>query len=128
MAKEMETANTINLVANGTSVTGDIASDSGIRIDGKLKGKMKLFRTGFAMEVIGNPGQVNGDIVCKQIEVSGLVNGNIHAAELVSLKATAKINGEIITRKLAIEPGAVFTGSCRMDGIEDGNQKEIPRK
>ena len=124
MAKEMETANTINLVANGTSVTGDIASDSGIRIDGKLKGKMNIK----GKVVIGNPGQVNGDIVCKQIEVSGLVNGNIHAAELVSLKATAKINGEIITRKLAIEPGAVFTGSCRMDGIEDGNQKEIPRK
>jgi cytoskeletal protein CcmA (bactofilin family) len=124
MAKEMETANTINLIANGTSVTGDIASDSGIRIDGKLKGKMNIK----GKVVIGNPGQVNGDIVCKQIEVSGLVNGNIHAAELVSLKATAKINGEIITRKLAIEPGAVFTGSCRMDGIEDGNQKEIPRK
>jgi len=124
MAKEMETANTINLIANGTSVTGDITSDSGIRIDGKLKGKMNIK----GKVVIGNPGEVNGDIVCKQIEVSGLVNGNIHAAELVSLKATAKINGEIITRKLAIEPGAVFTGSCRMDGIEDGNQKEIPRK
>jgi len=124
MAKEMETANTINLISNGTSVTGDINSDSGIRIDGKLKGKMNIK----GKVVVGNPGHVNGDIICKQIEVSGLVNGNIHAAELVSLKASAKINGEIVTRKLAIEPGAVFTGSCRMDGIEDGNQKEIPRK
>ena len=124
MAKEMETANTINLIANGTNVTGDITSDSGIRIDGQLKGKMNIK----GKVVIGNPGQVNGDIICKQVEVSGLVNGNIHAAELVSLKSSAKINGEIITRKLAIEPGAVFTGSCRMDGVQDGNQKEIPRK
>ena len=120
----METANAINLIANGTTVTGDVKSDSGIRVDGQLKGKMNIK----GKVVIGNPGQIDGDIVCKQIEVSGLVNGNIHAAELVSLKSSAKINGEIVTRKLAIEPGAVFTGSCRMDGVQDGSQKEILRK
>ena len=124
MAKEMETANTINLIANGTEVVGDVKSDSGIRVDGQLKGKMNIK----GKVVIGNPGLVNGDIVCKQIEVSGNVNGNIHAAELVSLKSSAKINGEIVTRKLAIEPGAVFTGTCRMDGGSDDKQKEIPRK
>jgi len=124
MAKEMETANTINLIANGTEVIGDVKSDSGIRVDGQLKGKMNIK----GKVVVGNPGLVNGDIICKQIEVSGNVNGNIHAAELVSLKSSAKINGEIITRKLAIEPGAVFTGTCRMDGGSDGKQKEIPSK
>ncbi len=124
MAKEIETANAINLIAHGTSVTGDIKSDSGIRIDGQLNGKMNIK----GKVVIGNPGKIDGDIICKQIEVSGFVNGNIQAAELVSLKSSAKINGEIVTRKLAIEPGAVFTGSCRMDGGQDGNQKEIPRK
>jgi len=120
----METANTINLIANGTEVIGDVKSDSGIRVDGQLKGKMNIK----GKVVVGNPGLVNGDIICKQIEVSGNVNGNIHAAELVSLKSSAKINGEIITRKLAIEPGAVFTGTCRMDGGSDGKQKEIPSK
>lgn len=124
MAKEMETANTINLVANGTHVTGDIKSDSGIRIDGQLKGTMNIK----GKVVIGNTGLINGDITCKQIEVSGQVNGNIHAGELVSLKSSAKINGEIATRKLAIEPGAVFTGTCRMDGGQDGNPKAVPGK
>ena len=124
MAKEMESANAINLIANGTNVTGDIKSDSGIRIDGQLKGKMNIK----GKVVVGSTGQVDGDVICKQIEVSGLVNGNIHAAELVSLKSSAKINGEIVTRKLAIEPGAVFTGSCRMDGLQDGSQKETPGK
>lgn len=124
MAKDMETANTINLIASGTQVTGDVKSDSGIRVDGQLKGKMNIK----GKVVIGNPGLVNGDVICKQIEVSGQVNGNIHAGELVSLKSSARINGEIITRKLAIEPGAVFTGTCRMDGQTDGVKKEIPGK
>ena len=124
MAKETETANTINLIANGTNVTGDVKSDSGIRVDGQLKGKMNIK----GKVVIGNPGLVEGDIICKQIEVSGQVNGNIQAAELVSLKTSARINGEIVTRKLAIEPGAVFTGTCRMDGGTNGNPKETPGK
>jgi len=124
MAKEMETANNINLVSAGTKVTGDIESSSGIRVDGQLKGKITIR----GKVVIGSPGQVNGDIVCQLIEVSGKVSGNIQASELVSLKASSVIQGEIITKKLAIEPGAVFTGSCKMDGNPDGSQKEIPRK
>lgn len=124
MAKEMETANNINLVSAGTKVTGDIESSSGIRIDGQLKGKITIR----GKVVIGSPGMVNGDIVCQLIEVSGKVSGNIQASELVSLKASAVIQGEIVTKKLAIEPGAVFTGSCKMDGNPDGSQKEIPRK
>ncbi len=124
MAKEIETANNINLVSTGTKVTGDIESGSGIRVDGLLKGKMTIQ----GKVVIGNPGQVQGDIVCKVLEVSGKIVGNIHASELVSLKASASINGEIITKKLAIEPGANFTGSCKMDdsanGRQAGNQKK----
>lgn len=124
MAKEMETANNINLISAGTKVTGDIESSSGIRIDGQLKGKITIR----GKVVIGSPGMVNGDIVCQLIEVSGKVSGNIQASELVSLKASAVIQGEIVTKKLAIEPGAVFTGSCKMDGNPDGSQKEIQRK
>lgn len=124
MAKEMETANNINLVSTGTKVTGDIESASGIRIDGQLKGKMNIR----GKVVIGTPGEVNGDIVCQLIEVSGKVTGNIQASELVSLKSSAVIQGEISTKKLAIEPGAVFTGSCKMDVSPDGKQGEQKAK
>jgi cytoskeletal protein CcmA (bactofilin family) len=44
------------------------------------------------------------------------VNGKINCQDLLSLKATAKLNGDINTKKLAIEPGAVFTGNCTMAG------------
>lgn len=121
MAKEIEPANNINLVSAGTKVTGDIESASGIRIDGSLKGKMIIK----GKVIIGSPGEVTGDISCQLIEVSGKIKGNVQASELVSLKASAVIQGEIITKKLAIEPGAVFTGSCKMDGSLDGKQHEI---
>ncbi len=120
MAKEIESNNAITLISAGTQVKGDIESNSGIRIDGQLSGEMDIK----GKVVIGASGQILGDIVCQALEVSGQITGNIHAADMVSLKATARINGEIITRKLAIDPGAIFTGTCRMDTNSDAKRKE----
>ncbi len=121
MAKEIETTNAINLISAGTQVKGDIESNSGIRIDGQLQGKMDVK----GKVVIGASGVIVGDIVCQMLEVSGQITGNVHSADLVSLKSTARMNGQIIARKLAIEPGAVFTGHCRMDTDSDAKRKEV---
>jgi cytoskeletal protein CcmA (bactofilin family) len=121
MAKEIETTNAINLISAGTQVKGDVESNSGIRIDGQLQGKMDIK----GKVVIGASGQILGDIICQTLEISGQITGNVHAADLVSLKSTARMNGEIIARKLAIEPGAVFTGNCRMETDTDAKRKEV---
>jgi len=121
MAKEIESTNAINLISAGTQVKGDVESNSGIRIDGHLQGKMDIK----GKVVIGASGQIQGDILCQTLEVSGQITGNVHAAELVSLKSTARFTGEIVTRKLAIEPGAVFSGNCRMDTDADAKRKEV---
>ena len=125
MAKEIESTNAINLISAGTSVKGDVESNSGIRLDGQLQGKMDIK----GKVVIGASGTIVGDIICQTLEVSGQITGNIHAADLVSLKSTARMNGQIIARKLAIEPGAVFTGTCRMDTDSDAKRKdaELPK-
>ena len=120
MAKEIESTNAINLISAGTQVKGDVESNSDFRIDGQLNGKMDIK----GKVVIGASGQILGDIICQTLEISGHITGNIRAAELVSLKATARMNGEIITRKLAIEPGAIFSGTCRMDSEADAKRKE----
>ena len=121
MAKEIESTNAINLISAGTQVKGDVESNSGIRIDGQLQGKMDIK----GKVVIGASGQILGDIICQTLEISGQITGNVHAADLVSLKSTARMNGEIIARKLAIEPGAVFTGNCRMETDTDAKRKEV---
>jgi cytoskeletal protein CcmA (bactofilin family) len=127
MAKELETTSSaINLISAGTLVKGDIESNSGFRIDGQLTGKMDIK----GKVVIGASGQILGDIICQTLEVSGIITGNIHASDLVSLKSTARMNGEIVANKLAIEPGAVFTGTCRMDPGIEAKRKEpvIPKQ
>lgn len=118
MAKIMETDNgaPLNLISQGTEITGDIKSAGDIRIDGILNGNM----TTKGKVVIGPTGRVKGEVECKNSEVSGMIEGKITVSQLLTLKASSKISGTIVTNKLSIEPGAVFTGNCAMKEGENG--------
>lgn len=105
----------INLLGAGTFVKGDITSDGDFRIDGQLIGSIQCK----GKVVIGASGLVEGEIICRDIDISGQVTAQIQVSELLSLKSTARLKGDIRASQLAIEPGAVFTGSCRMDGQAD---------
>ncbi len=120
MAKYNETENNaINLIGTGTEITGDVVSDGDIRIDGKLTGNLKTK----GKVVIGETGAVDGEITCKNSEVLGTIKGKIKAEELLSLKSTAKILGDITSKKLSIDPGSVFTGNCNMGEINETGKK-----
>jgi cytoskeletal protein CcmA (bactofilin family) len=113
MAKYNEnelTSNNINLIGQGTEITGDILCSGDLRIDGILTGNI----SSRGKVVIGESGKIKGEIACKNSDISGIVEGKISVIELLALKATAKINGDITTSKLAIEPGSRFTGYCNM--------------
>lgn len=102
----------INSIMEGTSIVGEVNSDSNIRIDGRIKGTV----TAKGRVIVGQSGVIEGEVVCQSADVEGTVLGRVNCQDLLSLKATAKLQGDINTKKLAIEPGAVFTGNCSMAG------------
>ena len=111
MSKNYDSSiSTINSICEGTSIEGKVNSKRDIRIDGIIKGTL----TTESKVVIGETGRVEGDIFCQNIDVSGTIEGNVTATELVSLKSSSKITGNIKTSKIAVETGSVFTGSCDM--------------
>lgn len=116
-----------NRVGQSTTVRGDIQSDGNFRIDGKVEGTI----TTTGKVVIGSTGYVQGDIICGNADIEGSVKGRLKVKELLALKASAKIGGDISTNKLSIEPGAVFTGSCQMGAmikdIKDGDKAKTER-
>ena len=61
--------------------------------------------------------KIDGNIYCKNADIEGKLNGIIEVDELLSLKSTAKLQGEISTNKLSIEPGAIFSGNCKMGAV-----------
>ncbi len=103
----------INLIGNGTTIVGDITSNGDMRIDGSLKGNIRIS----GKLVVGPSGSIEGNIECQNADISGEINGKLTVNELLSLKASAKVLGDIITGKISIEPSATFTGTCSMGAV-----------
>jgi len=123
MGKNQEntvTPNSINIIGSTTNIVGDIVSESDIRIDGNIKGTIQTK----GRVVVGQSGIIIGKIICQNAEISGNVEGKINVSELLSLKSTSNINGEINTGKLAIEPSAIFTGTCKMGEFSMSHDEE----
>ena len=115
------TPGSINLIGAGTVIEGEMKSNGDVRVDGSIFGSI----TSKAKVVLGSTGVVEGDITSQNADVSGLVKGKATIADLLFLKSTAKIIGDIVTSKLVVEAGATFTGSCNMGPvIKDMKQNE----
>ena len=100
MGKE-NPGNAVNLLCEGTVIVGDIKTKNDIRIDGIIKGKIITAK-------------IEGNIDCCNVDVLGVVLGDIQASGTVSLKSSAKVIGNIVSSVLSIEPGVIFNGNCQM--------------
>ncbi|NOX85300.1 MAG: polymer-forming cytoskeletal protein [Chlorobi bacterium] len=99
-----------NIIAQGTTIQGDIISSGDLRIEGSLNGTIKVK----GKVVIGETGNVEGQVHCQSADISGTAKVKLDASELTTLRATSKFSGDIITKKISIEPGALFSGTCQM--------------
>ncbi len=117
MAKTVEVDNsTINMLSSGTTIKGNISAVGDFRMDGILEGNIVLN----GKLVVGESGKVIGNISCLNANIIGSVLGNITVKELLTLYGTASIKGDIVVNKLSVEPGASFTGTCKMfDEVHD---------
>ncbi|MBO4370632.1 MAG: polymer-forming cytoskeletal protein [Paludibacteraceae bacterium] len=114
MSKQTESNNgQTNIVAAGTTITGDITTTGDLRLDGHIEGTIQST----ARLVIGKQGSFSGNIVAENVDITGKVNGNISAKDTLLIKADGEVTGDINTNTLIIEQHAVFNGSCSM-----GNQ------
>ncbi|MFH6934070.1 polymer-forming cytoskeletal protein [Flavobacterium sp. YO12] len=109
-----------NRIVEGTSIIGDIVSKADFRLDGELIGNF----TSEGKLVIGASGVVKGEIICNNADIEGEFRGKIKVLEILNIKESAQIHGEVAVGKLSIEPGAEFTATCTMIT----NNKEVTLK
>ncbi len=101
-----------NTIAKNTSLVGDINSDGDFRVDGKIEGTIKTS----GRVVIGKEGTVIGTIDCTNADIEGTFSGKLIVDDVLSLKSTANISGDVTLGKLSVEPGAAFNATCNMKG------------
>ena len=108
----MEGQNVVKtVVAQDVEIVGSVKCDTDIRIDGKLNGDL----TCGANAVIGNTASVKGNMSVESTTVMGQVNGNITAKDRIEFKSTARINGDIRAKRLAVEDGVTFVGKSEVN-------------
>ena len=98
------------LISVGTTIKGDLSSNSDLRIDGTVIGNINSS----AKIVIGNSGVVEGDIFGNNADIVGKTSGTIKVKELLQLRGECVVNGNIYAGKLQVEPSATFNGQCHM--------------
>ncbi|MFD1292936.1 polymer-forming cytoskeletal protein [Lutibacter holmesii] len=101
-----------NIIGTNTTIVGDIVSEGDFRIDGKVEGTV----TTKGRVIIGKSGTAIGKVVCANADIEGKFSGELFVENLLTLKATANISGDVVISKLSVEPGAEFNASCAMKG------------
>ena len=104
----------LNSIAHDTKIIGNIESEGDIRVDGILDGILNCK----GRVVIGPEARIKGEIHSATAEISGIVEGEITVTDLLSLKSTAIISGDLIMGRFSVEPGARFSGICKMNAGE----------
>ena len=115
---------TINIISESTLIKGDIISNGDIRIDGEHIGNIEAK----GRLVLGPTGKLEGEINCNNIEVSGYIKGKLFVKELLTMKSSAQIYGDIVAGKLSVEPGSLFTGTCSMGGSKEKDGESISKE
>lgn len=100
----------INLINEGTRISGDLVAQGDVRIDGHLKGDVNTR----ARLAIGASGHVEGQLNGSMVDIAGEVKGDVVVSGVLTLRKSARVRGDLTVGKLVIEEGAMFTGQCTM--------------
>jgi len=115
----------INMVGEGTLFEGTLRAESNVRVSGHIKGKLDVE----GRAIVTQEGVVEGELHATDADVAGSMQGEIHVAERLMLKSTARVDGTIEAGRIKVEEGALFAGECRIgDGVDETVQQQIEAK
>ena len=115
-----------NIIGEGSVLKGNLSSSGNVRLEGKVIGDL----SSSSKVACGETSVVDGNVVAENAEIAGKVTGKVTVDELLILKSTASIHGDISTSNLIIESGANFNGACTMgkeetiEEVDSNDEKE----
>ena len=99
-----------SLIGTGTTVEGDVTFTGGLRIDGTVRGRVVAVDDEAATLVVSEQAKIDGEVRVSHVVVNGAVNGPVTASDSLELQAKARVNGDVIYRRLEMHAGAIVQG------------------
>lgn len=119
MPKSLPGDGTMNtLIGHQTVLEGSLKVSNNMRVDGKIIGQVSCSDS----LLVGKTGVLEASIKVKSATIGGKVIGDIEASDVVILEGNSTVIGDVTTKKLIIEEGAIFNGTCHMSGEAQGKQ------
>lgn len=103
----------MSFLGSEVTVTGNIGGQGNLHIDGRVDGDVKC-----ASLIIGNAGQVNGNIAADDAKIAGSVTGTV-SAKVLTIEASARIMGDLSYDSVSVETGAQVEGRVKRLTRED---------
>jgi cytoskeletal protein CcmA (bactofilin family) len=96
-----------SIITSDVVMIGTLTTKSDVQIEGRIDGDLRCVSL-----VIGDSGQVNGNILAEDVTIRGHVKGSI-CARRAFLCSSSRVEGNILIEAFAVEVGAIFEGNCR---------------
>ena len=107
--------NSVSRISDGASFEGTVHTSGDLRIDGAFRGTI----ISKGRVIIGETATVNGKVACETVDLNGKMEGDLYVKETLTLKNGCEMKGGINIKKLVVELGAVFNGTCKMIPAEE---------
>ena len=111
------------ILEKDSSFKGEFKSECDFRVDGYFEGSIETN----GKVVIGKNGRIEGTVLCSSADIEGAINGTIHVKDLLSIRSTGEVKGDVVMSKLVVESGAIFNAKSSMkdENAEDSSIKNI---
>jgi cytoskeletal protein CcmA (bactofilin family) len=103
-----------SFIGSGTEFQGELKVKGALRVEGQFDGKVNA-----AWIILGETGVIKGEVSARKMIIGGKVEGNLRGQEIIEIKATGKVFGDIFTKKISIAQGAKLNGKIEME-IDEG--------
>jgi cytoskeletal protein CcmA (bactofilin family) len=100
----------VTIISSGVVIEGKVSSNGNVRVDGTVKGDI----TAQGNLTVGEHGSIQGQLTGETISIGGKVEGTVNAKEKLVLESKAVLKGDLITKILVVEAGAMFEGRSSM--------------
>ena len=110
------------IIGKDTVINGTLDIRGSLRVDGTVKGKVICSDC----VTIGATGHVEAEIQANTAIIAGRMLGNVVTTEKIELQAKCEMEGDLKTKSLVIEQGALFCGACNMKSTKDSDLSFLP--
>ena len=121
-SRTSETSESTSVLGRGARVRGRVSGDGDLRVEGQIEGDVTL-----SGELsIDETGSITGDVDAASVTIAGALQGNVAARGVVTIRAGAKVEGNMGGAEVSLEEGASFAG--RIEAEFDLPAELMPRQ